>query len=136
MFIKVVNSILRITFLLSIRYFTAWVFCFHILYHLGILKNYQYSLLLLSIIVSVIGGYITYIYPKKMNIVYLNINIEGIGLKLFDLLFHHFPFLILLYRYNSKIKKDNLMLALIMLIIYLLINDPFNIYNIILCKST
>ena len=130
MFLRVVNNILKILFLIPLRYFTAWVLFLHILYHLNIFRKYQYSLLVLSLLVSSIGGFITYVYPKKIDILYLDISIEGISLKLFDLVFHHFPLILLLYRYNSNINKDNMIVALIIIIVYLLINDPFKVYNI------
>lgn len=136
MFLRVVNNILKILFLLPLRYFTSWILMFHILYHLNIFKKYQYSLLVLSLLVSSIGGFITYVYPKKLNILYLDISIEGTGLKIFDLIFHHLPLILLLYRYNSHITKDNLIVALIIIIVYLLINDPFKVYNIKFCKTT
>ena len=136
MFLRVVNNILKMLFLLPLRYFTAWILFLHILFHFNIFIEYQYSLLMLSLLVSVIGGYITYIYPKKLDIMYLDISIEGVSLKIFDLIFHHLPLFILLYRFNSNIRKDNLIIALVIIIVYLSINDPFKVYNINFCKTT
>ena len=136
MFLRVVNNILKILFLLPLRYFTVWVLFLHILYHLNMFNKFQYSLLMLAVLVSINGTCITYIYPKKLDIMYLDISIEGLSLKIFDLIFHHLPLILLLYRYNSNITKDNLIMALIIIIVYLLINNPFKVYNINLCKTT
>ena len=63
----VTNKILEIIFNLFFRYFTSWMLLFHFIYHLGI-NNFQYSLLLLSIFVSIFGFVISYIYPKFINV--------------------------------------------------------------------
>ena len=47
---------------------------------LGIDK-FQYSLLFLTIIVSISGFIITYIHPKNIIVPYFNINIDGYKLK-------------------------------------------------------
>ena len=58
---EVTNKIFELVFKLILRYFTAWILILHFIYIIG-LKNFQYSLLFLSIIVSIVGFIITYIY--------------------------------------------------------------------------
>ncbi len=127
-FLKFVNINLKVLFKITTQYLTSWVLILHILYHLNLLRRFQYSLLLLSVLISLIGFYITYIYPKKL--LFNNIPIEGNVLRLFDLLFHHLPLILLIIRYNRKIKNDNLIFALCVIILYLVFNDPIKMYNI------
>ena len=127
-------DIIRNIFYLSKSYLTIWVLVIHVLYYLGPLRKFQDSLLILSLIVSLGGFVITYIYPKmfKINLKYkrkdVELKITGKIAKLIDLAFHHLPLLLLLILYNPKIKSDNLYLALSIIILYLLINDPFQLY--------
>ena len=127
-FLLMVNKILRLMFNISTKFFTSWMLFFHILYYLNIIKDFQFSLLLLSFVVSIGGFIITYIYPKKVIIPNTNIIIDGIILKMFDILFHHIPLLLLLFVYNNKIKKDNLILATLIVFFYLVVNNPLKIY--------
>lgn len=126
---EVTNKIFELVFKLILRYFTAWILILHFIYIIG-LKNFQYSLLFLSIIVSIVGFIITYIYPKELKIPYLNLIIKGIHLKLFDLLCHQVPLILLLILYDKKIKNDNLIFALVIIVLYLLFNNPIKIYNL------
>ena len=129
-FLKFVNLWLKISFTLSITYFTSWVFFIHILYHLGILKMFQYSLLILSIIVSILGLLITYIHPKKIYIPIIDRNINNKELILYDFIFHQLPLIVLLLFYNVNIKNDNTIFAISLIVIYLLLFNPIEIYKI------
>ena len=129
-FLKFVNLWLKISFTLSITYFTSWVFFIHILYHLGILKMFQYSLLILSIIVSILGLLITYIHPKKIYIPIIDRNINNKELILYDFIFHQLPLIVLLLVYNVNIKNDNTVFAISLIVIYLLLFNPIEIYKI------
>ena len=128
---KLTNSILKICFFIVFKFFTSWILILHFLYYLDIIKNYQYSLLMLSSIVSIGGFFITYIYPRYVIIPETSIKIDGIILKIIDILCHHIPLILLLYFYNNKIKKDNLIFGLLVIIIYLIINNPIKIYSFI-----
>ena len=129
-FLKFVNKILKITFNISKSYLTLHILVFHILYHLNIAKKFQYSLLMCSVIVSIYGIFLTYIYPKKLLLINTNIIVENNLLKLCDLVFHHLPLITLLICYNKNIKNDNLILGLCILILYLVFNNPIKIYNL------
>ena len=129
-FLKFVNLWLKISFTLSITYFTSWVFFIHILYHLGIFKMFQYSLLILSIIVSIIGLFITYVHPKKIYIPIIDRNIDNKELILYDFIFHQLPLIVLLLVYNVNIKNDNTIFAISLIVIYLLLFNPIEIYKI------
>ena len=61
-------DIIRNIFYLSKSYLTIWVLVIHVLYYLGPLRKFQDSLLILSLIVSLGGFVITYIYPKMFKI--------------------------------------------------------------------
>ena len=115
---------------LKFTYFTTWALILQILYHTGILINYQASILILASIVSIAGFIITYYYPRHIYTPYLDIDVSGNLLKLGDLLLHQIPLAILIYRFKKEIPNDNLLLALITLFIYLLLFKPQKIYNI------
>ena len=130
MILKTTNNILRIMLLIVFKYITAWALILHILYYLGIFKKYQYSLLMISILISICGGFITYIYPKKIPLPMINTKIDGYLLNIFDLMCHHFPLILLLIFYNRKIKNDNLIMALVIIIIYSILNNPLKVYGL------
>ena len=113
------------------RFFTLWILVFHVLFHAGYLKQYQSSLLLLSIIVSVFGLLIMYYSPRKLHIPYLEIEIDDNNLllgKIIDLIVHQFPLIFLLIQYNPSIKRDNLIVGLVISAVYLLFNNPNKVY--------
>jgi hypothetical protein len=113
------------------RFFTLWILVFHVLFHAGYLKQYQSSLLLMSIIVSVFGLLIVYYYPRKLHIPYFEIKIDDNNLllgKILDLIVHQFPLIFLLIQYNPSIKRDNLILGLTVSAVYLLFNNPNKVY--------
>lgn len=113
-------------------YATVWALLFHFLYHTGFLKQQQYSLLCISIIISVLGGLITYYYPKKALLPYFGtpfaVNDKYYMLVITDILFHQLPLLILLIRFDLTIPIDNFLLAAIFGTFYYLIFNPYKIY--------
>ena len=129
LFLKVTNKTLQIIFKLILRYFTVWILIFHFIYYIGF-NYYQYSLLFCSILISICGFILTYIYPKKITVPYVNLIITNKYLIVFDLIFHQLPLLLLLYFYNKKIKNDNLIFGLSLLVLYLVLNDPIKIYKL------
>lgn len=117
---------------LNINQFTNWGYILIILFYLGILTKYQYSILLLLIFISIVSIFINYINPGYITFNYKNIRYKiNKPLSLYlDLIFHHVPLIIFIIFYNPKIPRDNLVFACIIFIIYLLLFNPFNVYNI------
>ena len=132
LFIKLVNlwadKSLDIIISSYYSFLTIWCIFFQILYYIGILKKFQFSIFLLTLIVSIIGFFITYIHPNKFVIPIINFEIKGIYTKILDLIFHHIPLVILSIVYNKNIPKDNTYFLWIILMFYLLLNNPFNNY--------
>ena len=113
-----------------LTYFTIWVFILQILYYMNILKKYQFSILLLTILVYIGGFFIVYINPKYLYISNLDLKIEGSFLRIFDVLYHHFPIVIFLYNYNNTIKDDSGYFCLFIILIYVLVINPFKKYSL------
>jgi len=113
-------------------YVTVWALLFHVLYHAGLLREQQFSLLILSITVSVLGALIIYYYPKKAIIPYfgeeMSENNKYYLLVLVDALCHQLPLLILLYRYDRTIPFDNLIFVSAFATLYRLLYKPSDIY--------
>ena len=111
-------------------YLTFWILLLNLGYYIGALKNYQYSVLLLTLLMSISGFILTYIHPKKFIVPIINYKLNHNECKVMDIIFHHIPLLILLIVYDNEIKKDNLLLFFITIFTYLLINDPIKLYHI------
>ena len=115
-------------------YATIFAVFLHILYYLGPMKYFQFSLLFISIVIALIGGLISYYYPRMFTIPYFNIDIryenEAYKIILGDILFHQLPLLLLILNYDKTIKKDNLLFFTFFVIFYLMICNECKIYNI------
>ena len=122
--------IIKTLFLMLFRFFTIWGLFILLLYYLGPLKKFQYSILYILITISLGAIYIVYLNPKRLTIPYLNYHIQGRLLRIVDILFHHLPLLLFLVTYDNTIKKDNLLFYLIIVSSYLLIFNPFYSYNL------
>ena len=113
-------------------YVTVWAVLFHVLYHVGLLRDQQFSLLILSITVSVLGALITYYHPKKASLPYFgeetSENNKYYLMIVADTLFHQLPLLILLYRYDRTIPFDNLIFVSAFATLYRLLYKPSDIY--------
>lgn len=117
--------------LFSLFYFlTFYVLVLNILYHLNILKKYQTSIFLLTIIVSICGFCLTYINPKKYVVPVYNYEIKGHLKYLVDIVTHHIPLIILALKYDNNIKHDNLLLFFGVICVYLIFNNPIDVYHI------
>ena len=114
---------------LSAIYFTNWMLVLNALYYFGILKQFQESILLITITVAFIGSVLVYIYPRKIVLRNVDIEIEGTEYQLIDLTCHLLPLILLLLCYNPKIKPDNLIFGVSLLLIYMLIYNPLKIYS-------
>lgn len=128
-FYKFTNLVLKMIFFGSICFYTTWAILILILYLLGILKEFQSSILLILLSIFYIGNIITYIFPRVIVIPYIKRTISGRMLKLFNLVFHVLPLVLFLIFYDTKIKPDNLYFAMISLLIYLILFNPFKVYN-------
>jgi hypothetical protein len=122
--------IIKTLFLMLFRFFTIWGLFILLLYYLGPLKKFQYSILYILITISLGAIYLVYINPKRLTIPYLNYHIQGRLLRIVDILFHHLPLLLFLVTYDNTIKRDNLLFYLIIVSSYLLIINPFYSYNL------
>ena len=122
--------IIKTLFLMLFRFFTIWGLFILLLYYLGPLKKFQYSILYILITISLGAIYLVYINPKRLTIPYLNYHIQGRLLRIVDILFHHLPLLLFLVTYDKTIKRDNLLFYLIIVSSYLLIINPFYSYNL------
>lgn len=113
----------------SFIYFTYWCLVLQFFFYIGVLEKYQESVLILVITVSILGGILTYIYPKKITLSNIDIHIQDRELQIIDLFLHQFPLLLILLSYNPNIKPDNLLFAAVALLAYVLIYNPLKIYN-------
>jgi hypothetical protein len=111
-------------------YFSFWVLFLQLLYYLGYLKQYQYSILILTLIVSICGFFINYINPKKIIIPIINIQLSEKHKIYFDIVCHHLPLLLFVLIYDKNIKRDNLKFCFLVIFIYILFNNPIKIYHI------
>lgn len=119
------SRIFQITFI----YFTTWMLLLNFLYYIGVLKRFQESILFITISVAFLGAVMVYIYPRRIVLQNFDIEIKGYEYQLFDLFCHQLPLLLLLIFYDPKIKADNLLLGVGLLLIYMIIFNPLKIYN-------
>lgn len=128
MLFKIVTKSLKSVF----QFFTFWALFFSIIFYSTGYKYYQNSMLLISIIVSLYGLIIVYYYPRKIKIPYFGLNIDDSNIqwaKIIDLLSHQLPLLILLLTYDHKIQGDSFLLGLVIAGLYLIFNNPNQIYK-------
>jgi len=121
-------------FVFFYNYFTFWVITLQIIFYIGFIQKYQYSLLLLSILLPVIGSLLSHIYPRKL--IYSKCNKKYIIDKkkyiITNIFLHIIPSLIFIFFYNNKIKikKDNKIFMLLAILSYILMHNPFEKYNL------
>lgn len=128
-FARIIKNLVK----LGMNYFTLWILIFHVLYYSGVVKKYQASLLLLSVIVSLNGFLLVYYYPKKIKVPYLNITATGGGLYntyMSDFIFHQLPLIFLLMNYDNRIKPDSLILGMVIGGLYLITQNYEKAYNV------
>ena len=116
-------------------YFTYWGLIIQGLYYIGVLKNFQESVLVIVISVSVIGAILTYIYPRRIVTKHFKVEFTNTKLQLLDLFTHQLPLIVFLLVYDPKIKPDNLLFAATVLLTYVGIYNPVNVYNFKCDKS-
>ena len=90
-----------------IRYWTLWNFTWFTAYKLN-LTNVVGPLRLSVLNTSLIGLYLTYVYPKriKLKIGKKIYELEYKYVMIFDLIFHQLPFISLFFLDNNKSKRD------------------------------
>ena len=86
-FYKFTNLVLKMIFFGSICFYTTWAILILILYLLGILKEFQSSILLILLSIFYVGNIITYVFPRVIVIPYIKRTISGRMLKLFPFTF-------------------------------------------------
>jgi hypothetical protein len=119
------------------NFFTHWGYILLILYYIGLLRRFQYSILLLLILISCGSLFINYINPRYFMIIYKKIKYKlnpPVSLYL-DVLMHHLPLIIFLVYYDIKIPRDNLIFAFVIITMYLLLYNPFKVYDITISKK-
>lgn len=114
---------------LSFVYFTTWALLLQVFYYFGVLKRYQESILLITASVAFLGAVLVYIYPRKVKLQQLDIEIKGHEYQIIDLLCHQIPLILLLVFYDPKIKPDNLIFAAAFILLYTIVYNPFKIYT-------
>jgi hypothetical protein len=122
------NLILSIKDLYS--YLTMWNLTLILLLSLGYLDEYYYDILFLSIYVSICSFIFTYIYPKKLlfKVDKINYEFNGRRLKLFDLICHHIPLILIL---NKRILYNKTYMFIIIPLLYkVLLNDNYKRYGL------
>lgn len=119
-------------FLLPFCYYTVW--SFFIVYFCRFFDNYYlYWIQRNSCIQTVLGGfYITYIYPKKIEIIEINLLIKNRLLNILDVLTHYLPIFLLNKKNHYKFSYNiiDLFIINIPVLIYLSIFNPFQKYHI------
>lgn len=128
--IQFINYVLEKSWKSTFVYFTMWGILLQFLYYIGVLKRYQESILFLLIIISVIGLIITYIHPRDVPLVSLNYVVKNETFQLVDLALHQILLIIFLIMYDPKIKPDNLIFGVVLLLLYCLLYNPFKIYGL------
>ena len=133
-FLKYLLKIIKNSFLSIFQFFTPWAIVLAALFYAGNFQYYQNSLLLVSAIVSLYGLMIIYYYPRRLVIPYFDINVSNEQDKknfgaLFDLVFHQVPLILILLKYNRRVKGDNLLLGLVFSALYIIINNPNKVYQ-------
>jgi hypothetical protein len=123
-------------FIHVLKYFTSWVNILQILLVFGLLSEYYYQILLLSIIISINGFILTYIHPKHIyvDIGSIKLNLGGNTFKIIDFFLHHIPLIVILSLSARNKKKygkmsKSITLPFSLLVIYKIFNNPEKMYN-------
>ena len=128
-FLRFCNLILKMLMVSAFSFYTTWGLTLFILYALGILSRFQSSIFLILLNIFFVGMVITYVHPREIEIPFIKRKIGNNLLKLYNLGAHVLPLVLFLYMYDTKIKSDNLYLAVFSLLIYVLLVNPIEVYN-------
>lgn len=112
-----------------LNYFTTWVLILSTLYHLGEFQEYYLDLVFLHIFISALTIYIVYVEPREFTFEWRDKKIVLLGkkLRIIDLIIHHIPLILLLWR-GGVYKKNYLFF--ILPIFYRLTHNPMKIYGV------
>jgi len=140
--------IVYLDFLDFLDFYTVWSYIILVISIIMILlfKNFINSynknllaliILIMLIIVSICSFILTHIYPKYIYLKKLNILIKGKEAVIIDIIYHHIPLIIyigFLYynknylNFSKKLLLQAILINIIILDIYLLYINPFDIY--------
>ena len=112
-----------------LNYFTTWVLILSSIYHMGDLQEYYLDLVFLHIFISALTLYIVYVEPREFTLDLGDKKIVLIGnkLKIIDIIIHHIPLFLLLWR-GGVYKKNYLFF--ILPIFYRLTHNPMKLYGV------
>lgn len=103
-------------------YYSAW--CITVFFIPFQTNLFQYMKMNMILHASLGGAYITYIYPRTLNVYYMNLILDGFLLKIMDFLAHH---TFLLY-YLLCVENRPSLSSCGSFIDLMLVNSPFIIY--------
>lgn len=132
---ELINNVFKLignTFRETFKYFTIWAIILATMFYIGKLEYYQNSLLLISVIVSIFGFIIIYYYPRYLKIPYFELESKKENhhfVKLVDLIAHQIPLILILLKYNHKVKGDSMIVGLVVACLYLIFNNPNKVYG-------
>ena len=98
------------------RYFTAWSWIFFILFPAHPMN------LINSVICSLGGFYITYIYPRFLYVPYLRRRVHGTELMILDVVTHHslFVYQMMMYRHRFQYPIIRLVKLHFLFVVYMM----------------
>lgn len=112
-----------------LEYFSTWTLLAFLIIpeEIILLQQMKYNMLFVT---AMVGMYMTYIYPRKILIHYLDIRADGIILQFIDIVAHQLPFLYTLFYENTP--KTTFWLEHIFvnlpILIYIFFFDYFHFY--------
>lgn len=93
------------------------------------------TMLIMLVLVSFCGFFLTYIYPRYIYLEKSNFTIKGWFLRLLDLVFHHVPLIIHIvllnkgyWYFEQRLLMSAILINIISLIFFVLFVNPFKIY--------
>jgi len=135
----IVQNMKLLDILYFFRYYTVLCIYLQLFYYLDLLSINPLTLLSMTTTCSIGGIYLTYITPKYLYLeaILIDAYVDGILMKICDILLHHIPLITFLYLQHSYINTSTIeLLEMIGLpIIYRLLIDPYKVYKITLINQ-
>lgn len=117
-----------------LRYYTVHCLYLQLFYYCNLIYINPVTLLSMIMSCSIGGIYLTYINPKYLYLEAIKIDayVDGILMKICDILLHHIPFIIFIYLEIDTITHSNVELIEMIGIplFYRLCIDPYKIYKL------
>ena len=114
-----------------LHYFSTWTLMafFFIPEEIILLQQMKWNMLFIT---SMVGFYMTYVYPKKIFIHYLNLCADGLILQVIDIFAHQIPFLYSLFYENTPQTTFWLehFFVNIPIFVYIFSFDYFHLYHV------